>query len=112
MRDDQKPALLDLKPALLDYDQLRAYLGNISRSKAKEIVANGDIVKVNIGTRTMFLRSSVDAYIQRRVDAATDNDAPLPLVDGGSAERTKKRARHLVPPGTRPRRRSQDVGSR
>jgi hypothetical protein len=64
------PARDDRKPPLLDYDTLLAYLGHISRSKAKNLVASGEIVKVKIGSRAMFLRDSVDAYIQRMIDAA------------------------------------------
>jgi hypothetical protein len=122
MGDHQKLALkecfvariLDLEPALFDYDQLRAYLGNISRSKAKEIVASEDIVKVNIGTRALFLRSSVDAYIERSIDArggkgaaATGNGVPLDLANGESAERTKKHRPVSLPAKVRRPRRSQ-----
>ncbi|HEY2476375.1 MAG TPA: helix-turn-helix domain-containing protein [Candidatus Cybelea sp.] len=53
------------KPALLDYDDVSVYLGKVSRSKIKELAAKREIVKVRLGGRTMFLRASVDAYIQR-----------------------------------------------
>lgn len=61
----------DQKPAFLDYDETIAYMGGgLSRSTIKNLAARGEIVKVHVGTRAMFVRSSVDAYIRRTIDTA------------------------------------------
>ncbi len=49
---------------LLDYKRLAAYLG-ISLRGAKQLAAEGQILKVQIGHRVLFDRDDVDAYIER-----------------------------------------------
>jgi excisionase family DNA binding protein len=60
----------DRKPALLDYDEVRAYLGRVSRGKVKDLATRGEITKVQVGRRAMFSRASVEAFVQRMIDAA------------------------------------------
>lgn len=59
------PPAANSPAALLDYDETQRYLGGLSRSTIKTLAGNGEIARVSIGSRTMFLRSSLDAYITR-----------------------------------------------
>lgn len=49
---------------LLDYAHLAAYL-SISLRGAKQLAADGEIAKVQIGHRVLFDKADVDAYIER-----------------------------------------------
>lgn len=49
---------------LLDYTRLAAYLG-ISLRSAKQLAADGEIRKVQIGHRVLFDKADVDAFIDR-----------------------------------------------
>lgn len=62
MVDKKVPA--DAERRLLDYTRLAGYLG-ISLRSAKQLAADGEIRKVQIGHRVLFDRADVDAYIER-----------------------------------------------
>ena len=54
----------DAERRLMDYTRLAAYLG-VSQRTAKQLAADGEIRKVQIGHRVLFDRADVDAYIER-----------------------------------------------
>lgn len=57
-----KPATLERR--LLNYTALAAYLG-ISLSAAKELVRDGELVKIHIGARVLFDKADADDFIER-----------------------------------------------
>ena len=71
MRDTEPPTTAGL--ALLDYPSTQRYL-SISRSTIKTLAAGGHLTKVNIGSRTLFTKKSIDAYIER-LEASTARNA-------------------------------------
>lgn len=61
MLDHENP-----QPArLFDYPAAQVYLGGISRSFLKALVAAGELRGHKLGRRTMFDREDLDAYITR-----------------------------------------------
>lgn len=62
MNTAQKPPAAS---ALLDYQAAQTYLGGISRSSIKALVANNELRIVNVGRRTLFRRDDLDGYIER-----------------------------------------------
>lgn len=54
----------DVERRLLDYTRLAAYLG-VSLRSAKQLAADGEIRKVQIGHRVLFDKADVDAYVER-----------------------------------------------
>lgn len=62
MVDKKTPA--DAERRLLDYTRSAAYLG-ISLRGMKQLAADGEVRKVEIGHRVLFDRSDLDAYIER-----------------------------------------------
>lgn len=54
----------DAERRLLDYTRLSAYLG-VSMRVAKQLAADGQIRKVQIGHRVLFDKADVDAYVER-----------------------------------------------
>jgi hypothetical protein len=61
--------------ALFDYPTTQAYLGGLSRSTIKTLASTGLITRVNIGSRTLFLKASLDEYIQRLQGCSADGSA-------------------------------------
>ena len=55
-------------------DTMRA-LGGIGRTKLYELVNDGDITKVNIGSRSFITAESLEAYLERLVAGAQGNSA-------------------------------------
>jgi excisionase family DNA binding protein len=51
--------------ALLDYPAAQNYLGGVSRSTLKLLVATKELRIVNVGRRTLFRRDDLDSYIAR-----------------------------------------------
>lgn len=51
-------------PALLDYPATQRYL-SVSRSTIKSLAGAGHLTRVSIGSRTLFTKQSIDAYIER-----------------------------------------------
>ena len=51
--------------ALLNYEAAQAYLGGVSRSTIKLLVANRELRVVNVRKRTLFRRDDLDSYIAR-----------------------------------------------
>ncbi len=70
MKLNTQPQPANAPPHLLNYDATQHYLGNVSRSTVKTLAGNGEITRICIGSRTMFLRSSLDAYIARIAESA------------------------------------------
>lgn len=56
---------------LLPQGEVRAVLGGISRTKVWELVNAGELVRVNIGTRSFITAKSVAAYVDRLTAAAS-----------------------------------------
>ena len=56
--------------ALLDYPAAQSYLGGVSRSTIKLLVANKELRIVNVGRRTLFRRDDLDSYIARHTPEA------------------------------------------
>ncbi len=52
--------------ALLDYPAAQSYLGGVSRSTVKQLVATQRLRVVNVNRRTMFRRDDLDLYIERQ----------------------------------------------
>jgi excisionase family DNA binding protein len=52
--------------ALMDYETAQRYLGGVSRSTMKQLVADRDIRKLKVRRRTLFRKDDLDAYIARR----------------------------------------------
>jgi excisionase family DNA binding protein len=50
--------------ALMDYPTTGRYL-SVSRSTIKALAAAGHLTRVTIGSRTLFTKKSIDAYIER-----------------------------------------------
>lgn len=59
-----KPSLPTSERRLLSYGHAAEYLG-ISLRGMKELAANGEVGKVQIGHRVLFDRGDLDAYIER-----------------------------------------------
>lgn len=59
-----RPLPRDAERRLFDYAHLAAYL-SISLRSAKELAKEGQFRKVNIGSRVLFDKADVDAYIER-----------------------------------------------
>lgn len=59
-----RPLPRDAERRLLDYAHLAAYL-SISVRGANDLAASGAFPKVLIGSRVLFDKTDVDAYIQR-----------------------------------------------
>lgn len=59
-----RPSLPTAERRLLSYAHAAEYLG-ISLRGMKEIAAKGEIRKVQIGSRVLFDRGDLDAYIER-----------------------------------------------
>jgi excisionase family DNA binding protein len=51
--------------ALLNYPAAQGYLGGVSRSTIKLLVANKELRIVHVGRRTLFRRDDLDRYIAR-----------------------------------------------
>lgn len=62
MVDKKTPA--DAERRLLDYTRSAAYL-SISLRGMKQLAADGEIRKVEIGSRVLFDRVDLDSYIER-----------------------------------------------
>ncbi|BCO40589.1 hypothetical protein MINTM001_17280 [Mycobacterium paraintracellulare] len=56
---------------LLPQGEVRTLLGGISRTKVWELVNAGELVRVNIGTRSFITAKSVAAYVDRLAAAAS-----------------------------------------
>jgi excisionase family DNA binding protein len=61
MNTSEKPS--PLQSALLDFPQTQLYLGGLSRSTLKLLVARGDLAPTRIGRRVLFRRESLDQFI-------------------------------------------------
>ncbi|MGA8098151.1 MAG: helix-turn-helix domain-containing protein [Candidatus Cybelea sp.] len=57
---------LAVAAALMNYEATQGYLGGVSRSTVKGLVADNELRKLKIGRRTLFRRDDLDAYIERR----------------------------------------------
>ena len=71
MKNSIQPHPAGAPPSLFDYAATQQYLGNISRSTVKTLAGKGEIARISIGSRTMFLRSSLDAYIERIAESTS-----------------------------------------
>jgi excisionase family DNA binding protein len=54
---------------LLDYDQAQRFLGAVSRSTMKALIARGAIKSVTIGRRRLFPRSELERFVAERIAA-------------------------------------------
>lgn len=54
-------------PALLAYAEAQRYLGGISRSTLKALVASGEVQSITIHRRRLFSRAALDSYISIRL---------------------------------------------
>ena len=54
---------------LLTYDEALAYL-RIGGTKLRELRAAGEIQSIRIGRRTLWLKASLDRYVDRLSEAA------------------------------------------
>ncbi len=50
-------------------------LGGIGRTKLYELVSEGEITKVNIGSRSFITAESLEKYLDRLVTEASDSSA-------------------------------------
>lgn len=57
-----------MEPALLGTEDSRAYLGGISRSALFGLLRSGDLQSIRHGKRRLILRTSLDAWINQRLD--------------------------------------------
>ena len=64
MKDQKRP----LSPALLAYPEAQAYLGGLSRSTLKLLVARGTLRSITIGRRRLLPLSELDRYVSERLD--------------------------------------------
>lgn len=64
-----KPSLPTAERRLLSYGHSAEYLG-ISIRGMKELAAEGKIRKVQIGSRVLFDRSDLDAYVEKAKKAS------------------------------------------
>lgn len=89
-----------MTPELISIRKAQETLGDVGRTKIYELIKQGHLTKVSIGTRSLIVRESISAYITwlggrpangaehrnaQRVDhrnrpahAAPDSDAPRP----------------------------------
>ena len=58
----------DVERRLLNYTRAAAYVG-VSLRGFKQLAADGEFPKVSIGSRVLFDRIDLDAYIERRKKA-------------------------------------------
>jgi hypothetical protein len=56
---------------LTPYDEARAQLGDIGRTKFHELIDNRELVRVKIGRRGFITTESLAAYVDRLSEAAT-----------------------------------------
>jgi excisionase family DNA binding protein len=56
-------------PALLGYDEAQKYLGGLSRSKLKALVASGVLKSLTIGRRRLLPVIELDRYVAERLAA-------------------------------------------
>ncbi|MGB8909093.1 MAG: helix-turn-helix domain-containing protein [Candidatus Cybelea sp.] len=49
----------------MNYEATQGYLGGVSRSTVKGLVAKNELRKLKIGRRTLFRKDDLDAYIER-----------------------------------------------
>jgi hypothetical protein len=54
---------VDQKRLLLPYHEARAALGGIGRTTLWQLIASGQLVKVNIGRRGFITAESIAAYV-------------------------------------------------
>ena len=54
----------DSKPKLIPIAATGELLGGVSRSMVYELVAEGRLTKVNIGTRSFVTAESLDSYVE------------------------------------------------
>ena len=57
------------KPAVLNTDAARAYLGGLSRTSLWRLQQSGSIQGVLVAGRRMYLTASLDAYLERQLEA-------------------------------------------
>ena len=50
---------------LLNYPAAQQYLGGVSRSTMKQLVASRELRAISVRGRTMFRRDDLDAYVER-----------------------------------------------
>ena len=55
---------------LVSVNDTRRLLGNISRTTVYELVARGELVKVNIGRAAFITAKSIEEYVDRLTQAA------------------------------------------
>ena len=55
--------------AALNIEESGVYLGGIARSQVYRILDRGELQSFHIGTRRLILRSELDAFIQRQMEA-------------------------------------------
>ena len=60
---------------LMPLPEAQYRVGGIGKSKLYMLVEEGDLVKVNVGTRAFITSDSVDAYIERLAAAAAAETA-------------------------------------
>lgn len=56
---------------LIPYDEARALLGAIGRTKFHELIDDGHLVRVKIGRRGFIVAKSLADYVDRLSEAAT-----------------------------------------
>jgi hypothetical protein len=49
--------------ALLDFPEAQRYLGNISRSTLKKLIADGAVARIHVRRRVAFQITDLDRYI-------------------------------------------------
>jgi len=57
---------------LVSIEEARGKLGNISRTTVYQLINDGELTKVNIGTRGFITAESIASYVQRLKDAVTE----------------------------------------
>jgi len=63
-------------PVLLSTKRTKTELGGIGQTKLYELLANGDLVAVKIGRKTLITRQSLVEFIQTRSVAKMGRQAP------------------------------------
>jgi hypothetical protein len=56
--------------AIVPIPESQAYLGGIGLTKLYDLVKRGELVKVNIGRRGFITMKSLEAYVDRNIEAA------------------------------------------
>jgi hypothetical protein len=63
------------KRLLPSVPETQAMLGDIGRTKVWQLIRGGELVRVNLGRRTLVTAKSVEALVDRLEDAAEANRA-------------------------------------